>query len=78
MVPYWVSRSPEAFWTLLCARGVTVLNQIPSAFRQLALVENDLPEAAGQLALRAVVFGGEALDVKSLGPWFARHGDEKP
>ena len=33
---YWVSRSPEAFHELLgAASGVTVLNQTPSAFRQL-------------------------------------------
>ena len=35
VVPYWVSRTPEAFHDLLAAAGVTVLNQTPSAFRQL-------------------------------------------
>ncbi|HXO39837.1 MAG TPA: amino acid adenylation domain-containing protein, partial [Thermoanaerobaculia bacterium] len=35
VVPYWVSRSPELFHRLLAAEGVTVLNQTPSAFRQL-------------------------------------------
>ena len=28
-------------------------------------------------ALRWVIFGGEALDPQSLGPWFERHGDER-
>ncbi|HEY6321688.1 MAG TPA: amino acid adenylation domain-containing protein, partial [Thermoanaerobaculia bacterium] len=35
VVPYWVSRSPEQFLGLLAGEGVTVLNQTPSAFRQL-------------------------------------------
>jgi len=35
VVPYWVSRSPELFHRLLAGEGVTVLNQTPSAFRQL-------------------------------------------
>src|SRR5207244_31617 len=30
------------------------------------------------LALRYVIFGGEALDVARLGPWMARHGDAAP
>ena len=25
-----------------------------------------------------MIFGGEALDVQSLRPWFARHGDQQP
>jgi non-ribosomal peptide synthetase component F/acyl carrier protein len=39
VVPYWVSRSPEAFYNLLAQENVTVLNQTPSAFRQLMRVE---------------------------------------
>src|ERR1051326_4803906 len=49
VVPYWVSRTPEAFYELLVNEGVTVLNQTPSAFRQLMQVD----EAHGQeLGLR--------------------------
>jgi amino acid adenylation domain-containing protein len=76
VVPYWVSRSPEAFHDLLSAEGVTVLNQTPSAFRQL--VSTVVNDPARPLALRWVVFGGEALDLASLRPWFERFGDERP
>src|SRR6185295_9610639 len=77
VVPYWVSRSPEAFYELLRQERVTVLNQTPSAFRQLLWAEQSAP-AGAELALRYVVFGGEALETASLAPWFEWHGDERP
>ncbi|HEX3528277.1 MAG TPA: amino acid adenylation domain-containing protein, partial [Thermoanaerobaculia bacterium] len=42
VVPYWVSRSPEALHKLLSGEGVTVLNQTPSAFQELVRSEEDL------------------------------------
>jgi amino acid adenylation domain-containing protein len=71
VVPYEVSRSPEAFYELLAREGVTVLNQTPSAFRQLIAAEGRRREPS-ELALRWVVFGGEALEPASLAPWFER------
>ena len=55
IVPYEVSRSPEAFWELLRREQVTVLNQTPSAFRQLVSLEQKEPLA--QLRLMIVLAG---------------------
>ena len=77
IVSYWDSRSPERFYQLLAEQGVTVLNQTPSAFRQLIRVDEAMA-ASQPLALRYVIFGGEALELASLQPWFARHGDQAP
>nr|AXN93625.1 PuwH [Symplocastrum muelleri NIVA-CYA 644] len=73
IVPYWVSRDFHAFYTLISQERVTVLNQTPSAFRQLMQVD-ELEEMARKLCLRLVIFGGEALEPASLKPWFERHG----
>ena len=94
VVPYLVTRSPESFYKLLCQEKVTILNQTPSAFRQLIQAEQSItfPPApcststtlsdhlppASSLNLRLVIFGGEALEIKSLQPWFERHGDQMP
>ena len=81
VVPWHTTRSPDDFCRLLCQEGVTVLNQTPSGFRQLIAAE---PRARSRdpslrpFALRTVIFGGEALEMHSLRPWFERHGDQKP
>jgi len=76
IVPYMVSRSASAFRELLIRERVTVLNQTPSAFRQLVQADRVLPQ--GDMALRYVIFGGEALEFQSLRPWFERYSDQKP
>ncbi|MEW5925951.1 MAG: non-ribosomal peptide synthase/polyketide synthase [Gemmatimonadota bacterium] len=77
VVPWETSRDPEAFHRLLASERVTVLNQTPSAFRQLAAVEEERG-ASAELALRVVVFGGEALEPGSLRGWMRRHGENRP
>ncbi|MGH8422550.1 MAG: amino acid adenylation domain-containing protein, partial [Pseudomonas fluorescens] len=75
IVPYYISREPQEFHRLLCDEGVTVLNQTPTAFRQLLPIACASPR---NMALRQVIFGGEALEVASLRPWFERFGDQLP
>ncbi|WP_375412931.1 amino acid adenylation domain-containing protein [uncultured Bradyrhizobium sp.] len=77
IVPYDVSRSAKQFHALIQKMGVTVLNQTPSAFRQL-VAEDGAAEQVYDLALRLVIFGGEALDLKTLEPWIGRRGDQRP
>ncbi|MFS0814061.1 amino acid adenylation domain-containing protein [Peribacillus phoenicis] len=77
IVPYKTTRTFESFYELLVQERVTVLNQTPTAFRQLMRVDEQ-NERSTSLALRYVIFGGEALDPRMLQGWFDRHGHQKP
>ncbi|WP_344325026.1 amino acid adenylation domain-containing protein, partial [Kitasatospora putterlickiae] len=76
VVPHLVSRDPAAFLGLLARERVTVLNQTPSAFYQLSAADRERP--GSELALRYVVFGGEALELGRLDDWYQRHADNAP
>jgi len=78
VVPQALTRSPAEFLDLLVREGVTVLNQTPSAFRTLIDADSRSTHPADALKLRHVVFGGEALELQMLRPWFDRHGDTQP
>ncbi|MES2732836.1 MAG: amino acid adenylation domain-containing protein [Bacteroidota bacterium] len=75
VVPYWVTRSSSDFYQLLQKEQVTVLNQTPSAFSNLMQEQASTDRS---LALRYVIFGGEALNLASLIPWIDKHGEAKP
>ncbi|WP_131733081.1 amino acid adenylation domain-containing protein, partial [Actinomadura formosensis] len=76
VVPYLTSRSPQEFLALLEKEKVTVLNQTPSAFYQLMAADGEHPGT--DLALRYIVFGGEALDLGRLEDWYSRHREDAP
>ena len=70
------ARSPQEFYRLVCEEGVTVLNQTPSAFVQL--IDAQAQSRGTRHSLRVVIFGGEALELRTLRPWVARNGAEMP
>src|ERR1700683_1278971 len=73
-----VPRDTARFLELLAAEQVTVLNQTPAAFYELDRVCRERPELERALALRLVIFGGDALDLRALHGWFDRHRDGGP
>ena len=77
LVPFETSRAPDEFYQLVLDEGVTVLNQTPSAFTPFMEADR-ASDRRGDLKLRYVIFGGEALDLRALRGWFERHGDAAP
>jgi amino acid adenylation domain-containing protein len=75
VVPYLTARSAQEFYDLLCEEGVTVLNETPSAFAQLIDAQGQSPK---EHSLRVVIFGGEALELRTLQLWVERNGAERP
>ncbi|MEM7586325.1 MAG: amino acid adenylation domain-containing protein, partial [Acidobacteriota bacterium] len=77
VVPYRLSRSPDELLQLLQRERVSVLNQTPSAFYQL-VQSVAASHDTWQLALRWIIFGGEALDLTGVAPWWSSFGDARP
>ena len=78
VLPHEVVRTPSDLLKMLAAERVTVLNQTPSAFYQLIQADRDDPETGRALALRLVIFGGEALEFSRLAEWYERHAEDAP
>ncbi|APU13110.1 amino acid adenylation domain-containing protein [Actinoalloteichus fjordicus] len=76
LVPQNVRLDPQEFVSFLASSGVTVCNMVPSIFRHL-VASGDGPQ--DELALRQVVFGGEAVDPVSVSEWLsALPADRRP
>ncbi|MEV4583397.1 amino acid adenylation domain-containing protein, partial [Nonomuraea jabiensis] len=75
VVPYAVSRSPEEFLSLV-ESGVSIVSQTPSAFYPLMTAAARRPRAMA--GVRAIVFGGEALEVGRLAGWWPHQGTAGP
>jgi amino acid adenylation domain-containing protein len=67
IIPRSMTRDTRLVLDELKAKGVTVLNQVPSSFYNLAREENALDTK--KLAVRSVIFGGEALQPAKLESW---------
>lgn len=68
MVPKEIAQDSTAFFDFLYHEKITLLNQTPTAFRSLSLVNNKRFDSIN-LAVRYVIFGGEALMPEILEPW---------
>ncbi|HEU5269787.1 MAG TPA: amino acid adenylation domain-containing protein [Jatrophihabitans sp.] len=67
-VPEQVRLDPGGFVAFLAGSRITVLNMVPSVFRHL------VASGAGpqdELAVRQVIFGGEAVDPRSVSGWLS-------
>ena len=65
------AQDPAQFFKLVCREGVTVLNQTPTSFHNFS--DEAIRQGAPPLALREVIFGGEALHPIQLRNWRAAY-----
>lgn len=70
LIDHLTARSPHDFYEILSRYQVTILNQTPTAFRGV-IKEDEVQKK--NLALRYVIFGGEALYFPFLKRWVSRH-----
>ena len=74
VIPTWDTLRDSRLLVPYCAtHGVTVLTQTPSAF--VPFMQVACAPDASPLSLCHVMFGGEALDERGLGPWWQKYGD---
>ncbi|GEM_PF-1170817 len=75
IVPRSSAVDPAAFLELLRQEQVTILNQTPTAF--YSLIREALQQQEQQLALRCIIFGGEALQPIQLKEWRRQYPQTK-
>ncbi|MET9696733.1 amino acid adenylation domain-containing protein [Streptomyces sp. NPDC006529] len=71
-------RDPAAVHAVLRDERVTVLNQTPAAFKGLRAHLAQQGEEFSSLALRTVIFGGDAFDARDYRDWFAAPAAGRP
>ena len=69
-----ISKSPSHFYDVLSEHNVTILNQTPTAFKNI--ISEDLIKKH-TLNIRYIIFGGEALHFPILKKWVDNHPLEK-
>ncbi len=72
------TRDPAAVHETLRTERVTVLNQTPTAFKGLRAHVAQSGGDFTELALRTVVFGGDAFDTRDYRDWFERPAGQLP
>ena len=70
-----VSQDPELFLDVMRKEHVTVLNQTPTYFYKLLKVE--LEKEDSNLAVRYIIFGGEALKPNLIKGWYLKYPKTK-
>lgn len=75
VIPRMVAKDPKRYLEILKQEEVTVLNQTPSAFYNLA--NEELKSRGSDLFLKYVIFGGEALKPVMLKAWKARYPETR-
>ena len=71
IIPRPVAQDSRLFLDILHQQGVTILNQTPTAFGNLA--QEDAQQEIALTSLRYVIFGGEALHPFKLKKWKLRY-----
>ena len=74
VVPTACSTHSAGVLPIALSRGVTILNQTPTAFRQLITAQS---QSEAFHRLRHIIFGGEALELHMLAPWIERNDPER-
>lgn len=75
---YGVTRDFNLFYELCEQEHVTILNQTPQAFYQFSEIAITEKLDSKLTNLRYVIFGGDALNLTKLKPWFDQYGYTRP
>jgi amino acid adenylation domain-containing protein len=75
LIPRMTAVDTQEFLEILATEKVTVLNQTPSAFYNLANLEVQVPHK--HLHLKYVIFGGEALKLAKLQQWKEKYPETR-